>query len=561
MKIEKEVLMKHHFWILTGCVVPLALFAFVWLPAVVGGDNDDDKQKIKKAEDALKAANDPTTIRNQQFLDELNKKDVKLAAQKNKIWKDVWDAQNELFTLPEFPSEVKDADKEKIKALAFGESFSAISRDLPSLYETSYLTSKGGYVRDVYEKQVPIAPTLYRGLSGDHAWEGGVIRYVREWKEHVPEDEEIWLAQEDLWVQRELLRAIAQTNDGVAWFTPVEEAELAKLKLEPGVKAFHNPYWRMELKLEGNKLVGKITNVSKRRQPLNATFWVQIHPKDDPKVPFHTNLTGLSGPEFDKLTIPQRERLERERLFGDEKDFNLFVKVHVSRATMAVGATETLDPVPIKGRAADIFGVFQQLKLETVPVKSLEELRLSYNSDRTSNRPLIVRADKKAPATASGGGRQPPPGPGGKPPEAPADPSKMGERGDSGNVTKNGLDRKRYNEVTDQVRRMPVALVLLVDQDFVQDVLRSLANSKLRMQTTQVYWTHPDTFKPGGGGRPDGRPSVGPGAPVAVAGGPTDAGKARNTDDQESGAVELVFYGIISLYERPAKESGQGQKR
>ena len=49
-------------------------------------------------------------------------------------------------------------------------------------------------------------------------------------------------------------------------------------------------------------------------------------------------------------------------------------------------------------------------------------------------------------------------------------------------------NRERYIEVSKQVRRMPVALVLLVDQLFMQDALVAYANSPLRFQVTQSHW-------------------------------------------------------------------------
>src|SRR5262249_25084291 len=50
-------------------------------------------------------------------------------------------------------------------------------------------------------------------------------------------------------------------------------------------------------------------------------------------------------------------------------------------------------------------------------------------------------------------------------------------------------NRKGYLEVTQQVRRMPVGIVVVVDQSYLQDVLLAFANSPLRFQITQVTWT------------------------------------------------------------------------
>src|SRR5207302_9443295 len=57
-----------------------------------------------------------------------------------------------------------------------------------------------------------------------------------------------------------------------------------------------------------------------------------------------------------------------------------------------------------------------------------------------------------------------------------------------GNVSSNGFVRDRYLHRTEQVRRMPIAVVMVVDQAHVQDVQRAFANSRLRFQNVQVHW-------------------------------------------------------------------------
>src|SRR5260370_39604491 len=59
--------------------------------------------------------------------------------------------------------------------------------------------------------------------------------------------------------------------------------------------------------------------------------------------------------------------------------------------------------------------------------------------------------------------------------------------GGSSDKTKNGLEKNRYMSVSKQVRRMPVALAIVIDQNHIQDFLTGVANAKLRIQNTQVY--------------------------------------------------------------------------
>src|SRR5262249_24851854 len=74
------------------------------------------------------------------------------------------------------------------------------------------------------------------------------------------------------------------------------------------------------------------------------------------------------------------------------------------------------------------------------------------------------------------------------------------------NLTPNGLERLRYLDRTDQVRHMAIGMVLVVDQAHIQDVLRALANSRLRFQPTQYDWTrcHGVLGTEGGVGMPGG---------------------------------------------------------
>jgi hypothetical protein len=66
-----------------------------------------------------------------------------------------------------------------------------------------------------------------------------------------------------------------------------------------------------------------------------------------------------------------------------------------------------------------------------------------------------------------------------------------GQAGQSGagtdDVTKvNSIPRRRYMHVKEQARHLPFAMRLIVDQSHVHDVLAAFANSRLRIQITQI---------------------------------------------------------------------------
>jgi hypothetical protein len=103
------------------------------------------------------------------------------------------------------------------------------------------------------------------------------------------------------------------------------------------------------------------------------------------------------------------------------------------------------------------------------------------------------------------------------------------------------LNQKRYIDVTDQVRRMPVALVLVVDQLFLQDTLVAYANSSLRFQVTQYHWNRfRGTITTGTegvltGGFGSGRPGPGGGFPGSGAGYPGGFGGSSSETGSPGG--------------------------
>jgi hypothetical protein len=236
-----------------------------------------------------------------------------------------------------------------------------------------------------------------------------------------------------------------------------------------------------------------------------------------------------------------------------------------------------------------LYKVEQRLDARYVPVKRVDQLRLGYESHRFAFKPLAMTSFsdeefKRAPPPPAVGGD----GTGGAPPLA------RGGRGappaaNDANFTPNGIDRRRYLERTEQVRRMPVALVLIVDQAHVQDVIRALSNSRLRFQNTQFHYERyrgtislgmPEmqagAAPPVPGAVPNGPPRPGAGGErrggnrprgvdedVALQGlegpgrpgprGPIPGDPAINPavdEESASNLVELTVYGLISLYEQ-----------
>jgi hypothetical protein len=194
-------------------------------------------------------------------------------------------------------------------------------------------------------------------------------------------------------------------------------------------------------------------------------------------------------------------------------------------------------------------------------------------SHRTSSRPLVPFRKKdtdKAPDPAPTDLPGPRRGTGGL----------AAGQGQAAGRTENGLVAVRYTDKTDQARRVPVAIALIVDQDKVALVQTAFANSSLRFLTTQLLvHRYPGTVRPTDTGPPSGDGSAtpvskgpssfpsysyGPGMGRGTGGlarfghpGPaynppptaTQATTGGGGEEQEAN-VELVLYGVVSLYER-----------
>lgn len=203
------------------------------------------------------------------------------------------------------------------------------------------------------------------------------------------------------------------------------------------------------------------------------------------------------------------------------------------------------------------FTLEQVFTSKNTPIKMINALELARTSHRMANLKLVNRSPNVLKKDTGGaeepveGGEGPggpgmPPGGRGMPPGGGRGMPMMGEGGGmmgrgmgaAGAVKDltliNGIDRAIYIHTTDQCRHLPFAMSLILDQTIMNEVLASLANSKLRIQLTQFHYQHYSGYKSsnfiagaagptdasaensGGPGNPGFRPPVaGPGGPGA----------------------------------------------
>jgi hypothetical protein len=583
MTIDKETLIKHRFWIALGVFALLWLVGMILIPAVQGRDNAKKEDEFTKAKTAVENIKDPKT--KTTFVTPLEGKEKTLKERKNVVWAKVFEPQARMMTWPEGGKAHLD---QKLNDAPFG---SPINADDLSEY--------GGTLYHEYLTSLKL-PEIVKPAEFNGDWTR-VIRPVAKWSVHPPPTaEECWLAQEDLWVKRELLEIIQRTLDATRIFKDVQPDKDAKLEpLPEGGKRqlLRNANWEFDLITETDPKT-KETFISPKSTIKNINPWKRNLTLAD--VKFHVR-QGKSE-NFLVFAVP----VDRVN-WGESTDIaKAFAHGHL-----------VIDPIkPLI--------VEQVLTWSTSPIKRIDALELGYNSHRTSNRVCKAKpiGDKKAAAEDASKSTTPSTTPSTTTPDQLQGGSSLfvgksmvpggGKAGDKGEFNPD-VKRERYLDFTDQVRWMPIGMVVIVDQASIQDLQTAVVNSPLRIQPTQVsfhraYGIHPaaasdkkdkgDKPLPGDKPRPgdrEGRPTLGP-PPGGVAKGgirqmfqgsgpygpssppvfpgasppstlpgigaswPNFGASASAAPEEDPNLVELSIYGIASLYERPPKPDALAAK-
>jgi hypothetical protein len=555
MKMDKENFIKYHFWYLLGLLVPLIFLALIMLWTSTAGAISAKQTEIenskKKLEGVVKGE-----ARNQKWTDALKKKLDAITGQESKNWRSAWEPQADIMTWPP-------ALSEPMKDAYFGDR-------IDSRLRADY-TKDDQYASQIDPIVEIVQPVNSRGegavqCGGTGTW--ATFLQTADWSsDPTPSAEEIWLAQENLWVQRELLRVVREANDSVARLKKLDNPpKIDKGQQEIDHQVFANPTWRIEAALVGEvpklRLRWQATNVSKQRQVLGINFTV-----------------GFRGTKATDTLFLDGEPLGPNQS-TEPKDRPLGGQLEIDRPEGVESMTQIFD-------------------WRTAPVKRVDQIALGHHSQRLQPRglkpaplPLIKTADPKAGAAPAPGAPTALGGPRGKGPPARAG-GAAPQSQNSTDFTEAGLARDRYMEApTSYVRRMPVGLELVVDQTSIQDVLTAMANSKLRIQIAQWHWVRfygdikpktdtvvvqgnepkppaappPPTGSGGllgnsglGGGRFRGLTQVGRQAPApgGRAGAQQPRGPRPAMEEQEWQLVELSVYGVASLYERYPPRNSQ----
>jgi hypothetical protein len=484
MKVDKETLIKHQFWIGLGVFVPLVLFTLFWLGDATQAETEKKKQELDKH---LKTLADLEQNRPKRKNDwnQLELLRVQLEKRKEEIWEKAWKMQEDLLSWP------ADPELEKLSKLKFG----------TELKDQEGLRIRANYARkDIYDPQIEQLANMFRTkvIAGKDErifdaveFKGGwkkVLTYVKDWqaKGKPPSSEEIWLAQEDIWLQRELLKALLEANSTVAKFQKIEGPAAGANELYR--QQFRNNEWELDLIVFQNKagkygLRGKIKNVSGKPNPIGLIFYhVQLH--GGGAQPVVLPVQGDTLPADKELAIPD----------------------HI---------------LDLANRPDGLYGVTQLFEGRTGPIRRIDQIVIGGQSHRTYY-PRLLMAKFSREEVKDLAAKAANPQPGVKPP-------------DLSRTELYEVLRERYAVTTEQVRRIPVAVVLLADQAHIQEILVALTNSKFRFQVTQVGWQ-----------RYRGSAAAEEPPPPARAGDP----KKENAEDVQANLVELVIYCVASIYEK-----------
>jgi hypothetical protein len=502
MKLDKETLLKHRFWIALGAYVVLWLLVLVLMPIQIGASATAKRTEYNNAKTAVEKIKTPKTdFANPDWVAPLKKKEDDLKNRKVGVWQAAWETQKELMTWPADPDNIAPLDRELKKAY-----FLDPTQLKDNEWRQRYASTL--YAPQYAEFKNAIFPAYYNGGSYET-----VLRPIpvpAGWSNMPPDSDECWFAQEDLWVKRDLIGAIRAAIDTPALFKP-DPIDAKKESLPAGASAwyrFHNDNWEITLVLEPDKnrqltvsarSTIKNINLDRRRLPVAAVGL---------EIAQVAKSGAVRGPHY----------LQVE---GEPLEWNKTAEIKKSALVDTFKANEPLE-------------VKQVFNWYTSPVKRLDRVELGTRlaeSHRMSKYTLQTKSSGGAkdaaaapPAPAEGGLS------GGNMPNYTSGTGGEGRGGPNGGAAAAavGVERNRYIDLSDQVRRMPVAMVLVVDQARIPDVLTALANSRLHIWVAQWEWQHVQGVQP----PPKAEPPSGEEGSGAVAGAGAERGEGNVTGRQ-----------------------------
>src|SRR5262249_30173666 len=137
------------------------------------------------------------------------------------------------------------------KGKYFGDELTPREREV---FANDYKSQLRGIVDQVHPWEKNHGVVQFKGDWLDEEGAPEVMRHIKKWDVGELKSEECWLAQEDLWVQRELLRLVRVANDYVAKYHQEVTATEVRVDRRPGNPAVSYPD-------DDTHLLGTVINV------------------------------------------------------------------------------------------------------------------------------------------------------------------------------------------------------------------------------------------------------------------------------------------------------------
>jgi hypothetical protein len=500
--MKNDALKKHHFWILLGLIPLLVLISVVMITSGVGAAIAERQSAIEAAKGELAKSSSPKPG---GILTNLDIQIVNLKGKRTDLWKENWErsigvsvkedeGKEDLLVQDQSRNLLRWPNSPLLNRFNYTKNYETDPNQLKFGVEIVRQEADRGEYNEFKKQEVylyefsnpfktgmadKVAPTTFRGGR----WQS-VLRHVMMpgngvtgWGQGRPTYKQLWLALEDIWVQRAMLGQITAVNKQMAEFKAIPRVDdkgqkLPDSKLE---RDFQSRIWRVSLKVAPRETDGKyvvsgtLTNVTDRLQLMGVGNMMTL------------NVWFSNDPNAQPMAL---------RIGGE------FVPGRGSgRETIPIVSPNPVLPPGIA--PTEIARIEQVFDSRTVPVRRIDHLALGQVDSRHAQVELKMPKFFEGDATAAvptdpmsselPGGI--PGGPGGGLPGGPGgtQATTILEGGGPAEAVLNG-NKRRYLVVTDQVRRMPVAITVIVDQSYIQDVLLAYSNCPLRFQITQVHW-------------------------------------------------------------------------
>lgn len=201
LKQVGQFIWKHRFWFSLGLALLLALYTYPSGAQRLVVAANQRRQQLDNVYNGIKSFVGGSEHPNQDAIDAAKAKEDELAKSIDSVWEKIYADQLKLMT---WPSEVADLFSNR----PFGSDLSDRENRFLIVYQRAFPAQ----LEEIFYELDPLEPTD----------EGNVVGVIEAYKSvlhaatwtKTPLSVEAWQAQEELWIQRAIVKAIRKANDG-----------------------------------------------------------------------------------------------------------------------------------------------------------------------------------------------------------------------------------------------------------------------------------------------------------------------------------------------------------